>query len=90
MTNVILLTQRFILNPNLTVAKVAQEAGVEITDFVRFEIGEDTEKFEANLPPQFPNEAVRLGQNSKNKASRLHNCWGAFLSETDYCRILGS
>lgn len=35
-----LLNQRFVMNPDLTVETAAKEAGVEITDFVRFSVGE--------------------------------------------------
>ena len=35
-----LLSQAFVVNPDLTVAKAAEEAGIEITGFVRLEVGE--------------------------------------------------
>ncbi|MEM6823737.1 MAG: translation elongation factor Ts [Pseudomonadota bacterium] len=38
-----LLNQQFVVNPDLTVAKAAEEAGVEITGFVRLEVGEGIE-----------------------------------------------
>ncbi len=41
---VTLLNQKFAINPDITVAQAAQEAGVEITGFVRFEVGEGIEK----------------------------------------------
>ncbi len=39
-----LLNQKFVVNPDLTVAQAAKEAGVEITGFVRLEVGEGIEK----------------------------------------------
>ncbi|NIY78554.1 MAG: elongation factor Ts [Rhodobacteraceae bacterium] len=39
-----LLGQAFVVNPDLTVEKAAAEAGVEITGFVRLEVGEGIEK----------------------------------------------
>ena len=36
----------FVVNPDLTVAQAAKEAGVEITGFVRYEVGEGIEKKE--------------------------------------------
>ena len=46
MSEVTLLGQTFVINPDLTVAQAAKEAGVEITDFIRFEVGEGIEKKE--------------------------------------------
>ncbi len=43
MAEVTLLNQQFVVNPDLTVAKAAEEAGVEITGFVRLEVGEGIE-----------------------------------------------
>ncbi|UWQ16723.1 translation elongation factor Ts [Jannaschia sp. M317] len=43
MSEVTLLNQAFVINPDLTVAKAAEEAGVEITGFVRLEVGEGIE-----------------------------------------------
>jgi elongation factor Ts len=40
---VTLLNQQFVVNPDLTVAAAAKEAGVEITGFVRLEVGEGIE-----------------------------------------------
>ena len=39
-----LMGQAFVVNPELTVAAAAQEAGVEITNFIRLEVGEGIEK----------------------------------------------
>jgi elongation factor Ts len=39
-----LMGQAFVVNPDLTVAAAAKEAGVEITGFVRLEVGEGIEK----------------------------------------------
>jgi elongation factor Ts len=39
-----LLNQKFVINPDLTLAQAAAEAGVEITGFVRMAVGEGIEK----------------------------------------------
>jgi len=39
-----LMGQAFVVNPDLTVAAAAKEAGIEITGFVRLEVGEGIEK----------------------------------------------
>ena len=39
-----LMGQAFVVNPDLTVAQAAEEAGVQITAFVRLEVGEGIEK----------------------------------------------
>jgi elongation factor Ts len=44
-----LLGQAFVVNPDLTVAEAAKEAGVEITGFVRLEVGEGIEKVEEDF-----------------------------------------
>jgi len=41
---VTLLNQKFVVNPDLTVAQAAKEAGVVVTGFVRLEVGEGIEK----------------------------------------------
>lgn len=41
---VTLLGQKFVINPDLTVADAAKEAGVEVTGFARVEVGEGIEK----------------------------------------------
>lgn len=41
---VTLLNQKFVINPDITVAQAAAEAGVEITGFVRMAVGEGVEK----------------------------------------------
>jgi elongation factor Ts len=46
---VTLLGQAFVINPDLTVAQAAVEAGVEITGFVRYEVGEGIEKKEEDF-----------------------------------------
>lgn len=43
MGEVTLLNQSFVVNPDLTVAAAASEAGVEITDFARLEVGDGIE-----------------------------------------------
>jgi len=46
LSEVTLLGQNFVINPDLTVAKAAEEAGAEILGFVRMEVGEGIEKKE--------------------------------------------
>jgi elongation factor Ts len=46
LSEVTLLGQNFVINPDLTVAKAAEEAGAEIVGFVRMEVGEGLEKKE--------------------------------------------
>lgn len=41
---VTLLNQQFVINPDITVGQAAKDAGVEITGFVRMEVGEGVEK----------------------------------------------
>jgi len=43
MSEVTLLNQSFVVNPDLTVGKAAEEAGATITGFVRLEVGEGIE-----------------------------------------------
>ena len=43
MSEVTLLNQAFVVNPDLTVSKAAEEAGATITGFVRLEVGEGIE-----------------------------------------------
>ena len=49
MAEVTLLNQQFVVNPDLTVAAAAAEAGVEVTGFVRLEVGEGIEKIEEDF-----------------------------------------
>jgi elongation factor Ts len=44
LSEVTLLGQAFVVNPDLTVAKAADEAGVKVAGFVRFAVGEGIEK----------------------------------------------
>ncbi|MCV6596660.1 MAG: translation elongation factor Ts [Mangrovicoccus sp.] len=48
-SEVTLLNQAFVINPDLTVAAAAKEAGVEITGFARLEVGEGIEKEEEDF-----------------------------------------
>ena len=41
---VTLLGQKFVINPDITVAQAASEAGVEVTGFARVAVGEGIEK----------------------------------------------
>ena len=49
MSEVTLLGQAFVMNPDLTVAAAAKEAGAQITGFIRLEVGEGIEKKEDNF-----------------------------------------
>jgi elongation factor Ts len=49
MAEVTLVNQSFVVNPDLTVGAAAKEAGVEITGFIRLEVGEGIEKKEENF-----------------------------------------
>lgn len=49
MAEVTLLNQQFVVNPDLTVGAAAKEAGVEITGFIRLEVGEGIEKKEEDF-----------------------------------------
>lgn len=46
---VTLLNQKFVINPDVTVAQAAKEAGVEVTGYVRLEVGEGIEKVEEDF-----------------------------------------
>ena len=49
MAEVTLMGQAFVINPDLTVAQAAKEAGATITGFIRMEVGEGIEKKEENF-----------------------------------------
>ena len=49
LSEVTLLGQNFVINPDLTVEAAAKEAGVDITGFVRLEVGEGIEKKEEDF-----------------------------------------
>jgi elongation factor Ts len=53
-----LLGQAFVVNPDLTVEQAAKELGVEVTGFVRLEVGEGIEKVEED----FAAEVAKLAQ----------------------------
>jgi elongation factor Ts len=46
---VTLLGQDFVVNPDVTVAQAAKDAGVEITGYVRVAVGEGIEKKEEDF-----------------------------------------
>lgn len=48
-SEVTLLNQAFVINPDLTVGAAAKDAGVEITGFARLEVGEGIEKEEEDF-----------------------------------------
>ncbi|MGB0440676.1 MAG: translation elongation factor Ts [Paracoccaceae bacterium] len=49
LAEVTLLGQQFVINPDLTVAKAAEDAGVEVVGYVRMEVGEGIEKVEEDF-----------------------------------------
>ena len=49
MADVTLLGQNFVINPDVTVAQAAKDAGAEITGFVRMEVGEGIAKKEEDF-----------------------------------------
>ena len=49
LADITLVNQAFVINPDLTVGAAAKEAGVEISGFVRLEVGEGIEKKEENF-----------------------------------------
>ena len=53
-----LLNQAFVVNPDLTVGKAAEEAGIEVTGFIRLEVGEGIEKKEKD----FAAEVAKVAQ----------------------------
>lgn len=57
-SEVTLLNQSFVVNPDLTVRAAADEAGVKITGFVRLEVGEGIEKAEED----FAAEVAKVAQ----------------------------
>jgi elongation factor Ts len=58
MAEVTLLNQQFVVNPDLTVAKAAEEAGATITGFTRLEVGEGIEVEKED----FAAEVAKVGQ----------------------------
>lgn len=58
MSEVTLLNQQFVVNPDLTVADAAKEAGATITGFVRLEVGEGIEV----VKEDFADEVAKLAK----------------------------
>ncbi len=58
MAEVTLLGQSFVINPDLTVAKAAEEAGAEIAGYVRLEVGEGIEKKEEDFAAEVAKTAA--------------------------------
>lgn len=58
MAEVTLLSQQFVINPDLTVGTAAKEAGAEITGFVRLEVGEGIEKKEEDFAAEVAKTAA--------------------------------
>lgn len=57
---VTLLGQKFVINPDVTVAQAAKDAGVEVTGYARVEVGEGVEKKEEDFAAEV---AKTLGSN---------------------------
>jgi elongation factor Ts len=49
MSEVTLLNQQFVVNPDVTVGQAAEEAGLQITGFARLEVGEGIEKVQEDF-----------------------------------------
>ena len=64
-----LLNQAFVVNPDLTVGKVAAEAGIEVTGFIRLEVGEGIEKKEEDFATEVA-KAVQEGQDPATPAGK--------------------
>jgi len=58
MAEVTLLGQAFVINPDLTVADAAKEAGVAITGFARLEVGEGIEKTQEDFAAEVAKTAA--------------------------------
>ena len=58
LSEVTLLNQAFVVNPDLTVGAAAKDAGVEITGFVRLEVGEGIEKVEEDFAAEVAKTAA--------------------------------
>ena len=58
LSEVTLLNQQFVLNPDVTVGQAAKDAGVEVTGFVRMAVGEGIEKKEED----FAAEVAKMAQ----------------------------
>ncbi|MFN3209612.1 MAG: translation elongation factor Ts [Roseovarius sp.] len=58
MSEITLVNQSFVINPDVTVGAAAADAGAEITGFVRVEVGEGIEKKEEN----FAEEVAKAAQ----------------------------
>ncbi|TNF12313.1 MAG: elongation factor Ts, partial [Rhodobacteraceae bacterium] len=52
------LNQQFVINPDITVGQAAKEAGVEVTGFVRMEVGEGIEKKEEDFAAEVAKTAA--------------------------------
>ena len=46
---VTLLNQKFVMNPDITVAQAAKDAGVEVVAYARVQVGEGIEKVEEDF-----------------------------------------
>ena len=63
LTEITLVGQPFVKDPDVTVGKLLDSAGAEVTSFVRYEVGEGIEKKEEN----FAEEVARQIEDAKNK-----------------------
>ena len=58
LSEITLVNQAFVVNPDLTVGAAAKEAGVTLSGFIRLEVGEGIEKKEEN----FAEEVAKAAQ----------------------------
>lgn len=66
LSEITLLGQPFVKDPDITVAKLAKSAGAEIQEIVRFEVGEGLEKKEEN----FADEVMQQIQAAKDQDAK--------------------
>ena len=62
MAEVTLLGQAFVVNPDVTVAQAAKEAGVEVTGYIRMQVGEGIEKKQKNFADEVLAQARSAGR----------------------------
>ena len=82
LSEVTLLGQPFVINPDLTVDQAAKEAGVEITGFARVTVGEGIEKKEEDFAAEVAKMAAGLRPSPKKfreqGRGRVQRCAGPF------------
>ena len=80
LAEVTLLGQSFVINPDMTVAQAAKDAGVEVTGFVRLAVGEGIEKEDRGLRRRGRQAGERLSPVSSAKDKRPSGKPGGRLS----------